>query len=247
MVSPEKPRPWTKEQYAEWLADIAARLEMFVEQQRPWPKGAKRFEYLYVDSLVKAAWERIDPVFRQRRTEFENPADAHHPNEPDPKHKGRVIARSEQPVTPAKDAPPTWLEQFKASYADPFREGDVEAIFEFASDSYEALREPWVIEQLVQWRREGSDDAQRQFDRFMQAYWKPAGRRSGDYTLPVIRRDQEIFIAYLNRDLSSSVAAFVERHANVGPSRVGDSSIRRVIAKYGAHFDEWSTGALRPY
>jgi hypothetical protein len=38
-TSPEKPGPWTKEQYAEWLKDIAHRLEILVEEQRPWPKA----------------------------------------------------------------------------------------------------------------------------------------------------------------------------------------------------------------
>jgi hypothetical protein len=242
-TTPEKPRPWTKKQYAEWLKDIADRLEILVEEQRPWPK-ATRFTYLYVESLVKPAWARIDPTFTQRWLEMEDPAHAHDPNEPDPKHKGRVIARSERPVPPAKDAPPTSREQINASYELAFRAGDSGAIYEFAADSYEALSAPWVMEQLVRWRLEGSKSAQRQFERFMQAYWKPAGRRGGSTTLQIIRRDQEVFVAHLNRSRKAAAAL----HQQLADDHyVSLETVKAVIKNYGAHFDQWSKGDLRPY
>jgi len=50
---------WTDHQYEEWLQDVLAIFTQYVDENRAWPKGAKRFGYLYSEVTAPASTNRL--------------------------------------------------------------------------------------------------------------------------------------------------------------------------------------------
>ncbi len=227
---------WTDHQYEEWLQDVLAIFTQYVDENRAWPKGAKRFGYLYSE-VTAPAYRKLDQKGSELMLAFEHPRDS-----------ARRISLAKESQKTASVGPPSTLEQLEAPYRTAHEvenPENPEAIFEWARDSYEALMAPWVARQLVEWRLEGTPQAKRKFDRFVRAYWSERGKRTGRTTLDIIRRDQEIYRASLHRGRKISREDWIAGQAEA--HRVSVETVKDVLKHYSRHHRQWTAGELWPF
>jgi hypothetical protein len=104
------------------------------------------------------------------------------------------------------------------------RNGEPEAIFEFAKSNRKALLAKWVVRQLVEWRISNTSQSERQFNKFMTAYWDKRGRRKIKTMVVSIMRDQAIYsdsLTWPKRVMESRVTGLADKHG-VSKDRVKD-------------------------
>lgn len=119
------------------------------------------------------------------------------------------------------------MDDFESSYKNAHEKGDSKAIFAFAKDNREALTRPWVTRQLVEWRLIDSRKSKRDFDRFMQIYWKQQGTRKSKTMIAIIERDQAVYAAYLRYDSTKPKKELIYHLADRFP--ISRDSIRDVL------------------
>jgi hypothetical protein len=158
------------------------------------------------------------------------------------KQHGRKVATAPMPEVPAQDLQPPAREMIAAGYQMAIASGDKKAIFDYAKDDYEALADPIVVRQLVEWRLEATPAAEKKFYRVMRAYWSRQGKRAGEHTLEMIARDQAIYRAYVCRHPSQSRDRFIEQEGE--KHLLGPDSILEVVKIYGKHRKLWLAGNI---
>lgn len=131
------------------------------------------------------------------------------------------------------------MEDFESAYKAAHENGDPHAIFEFAKDNREALNREWVVSQLVKWRLSNSTKGKRQFDRFMRAYWSQQGKRSHKNMLSIIRRDQQVYRAFVNQTQSESRKAVLLDLAQ--KYRMSQDNVKDVVKFYGQFYKRWKS------
>jgi hypothetical protein len=219
---------YTAAQYRQWLDGVRAQLEICLTEGK-WPKGADEFGYLYCADITYGPWFVVDPTAQELMS----------------RQEGRDVPRiADKPVGQT-----AIRESLQAEYELAFRTGDAKAIFEWASilGDGESLRAPWVLEQLIGWRRAGTPDARQQFDRFMQEYWNPTGVRKPETVFVTIERDQTILCAYLDRRGLKPEEQLFEELGEQQTPKIGAETVRKIVSRYRRHFGVWKTGVLGPF
>jgi hypothetical protein len=209
------------EDFLRWLDDVLAVIRLYVDERRPLPKGVTRFGYFH-SVVTYEAWLNLEPQAYDRILAFE-----------DPKRSAMRVAVAED-IPPTHKVPPSARELFEVLYRKAHEGGDPTAIFEFARDDREALKASWVVEQLLAWRKEGSEEAKRLFNRFMRAYWSHQGQRDDAHMLEMIERDQAIYWEFCSRGPQTTwqqmIATLAAKHG------IGTESVRPVLKHYNKFY-----------
>jgi hypothetical protein len=115
--------------------------------------------------------------------------------------------------------------------------GDKLAIILFARANRDALRHPWVIDQLEAWRYAGTPAAKNSLLKFIAAYSDDGVKRAPRNVLENIQRDQHIYRDSLSpvfRNSSQRLhAALAEKYC------IGENSIKDVLKKYSKAYEWW--------
>jgi hypothetical protein len=129
--------------FLHWLDDVLETLRILNNSHRPWPKQATRFHY-WQSSICHPAWTNLrdkrDTPDHERARAFA-----------DPQSSTMKISIVDQ-GSPRQRFPQSRLDQFEESYRKAYENGDLDAIFEFARESREALRSQWAVGILTAWR-----------------------------------------------------------------------------------------------
>jgi hypothetical protein len=223
---------YTVKQYRRWLEAVLEQLQICLDEGK-WPKGVREYDYLDCADVTYSPWFVIDPSAQELIS----------------RQEGRDVPRVADYSIPTGQMPTSSPVYRSAEYELDYRSGNSAAIFAWASvpANGESLRAPWVIEQLIEWRRDGSPDARQRFDRFMREYWNPIGVRKPETVFATIERDQAILFAYLDQRGDKPEEQLYEELGKQAVPVVGSETVRKVIAHYRAHFDVWKNGDLGPF
>jgi hypothetical protein len=118
------------------------------------------------------------------------------------------------------------------------RRGDQEAIFRFAKDNRDALRHSWVIDQLEEWRFEGTKAAKKNIKRFCTAYQDDCVKRSPAHILENIRRDQRLYRDSLSPEFRNHKDTL--HSALAAEHGIGVNTVKTILKKYAKAYKWWS-------
>lgn len=121
----------------------------------------------------------------------------------------------------------------KHRFAEAHKNGDSEAIHKFAKVNRMALKEDWVIRQLVAWRLEGTGESKRQFDKFMKTYWQSQGKRSVETNVRVIAEDVAVYADSLLPSKGNLVNALSAKHI------MSRDRVKLILKMYRKAYSRW--------
>ena len=128
-----------------------------------------------------------------------------------------------------------------------FKQGDENAIFEFAREAKGAILAPWVIAARYRWQLQGTVESKRKIRRAVSRWLDSRGRQRQEELFAQIRRDKAIAIAVLElRQKAEKVETAIEEVSR--KKHLPEETIReihRVYAAFGKQQFDSVSRALR--
>lgn len=132
-------------------------------------------------------------------------------------------------------------DELTRQYGNLHRDGDADAIFEYARSDSWCFRSAWFVEQLEYWRDQGEDAKLR---KVMAEFTRNTTKATNQDLHRTVARDQQIFAAIVRRPAAQSLFKCFIELAN--KFNVSEDTIRDVYEQYKDYFQSETKAGVDP-